>query len=88
MSASLVHLSLFALPALTLWLMLLRGRYPGERVLELLVRRRRRGPRRERARPVFRALADTAGGACERLAGTLVGRAPPSGESVPTPSTT
>jgi hypothetical protein len=76
-SAPLTHLMLFALPALTLWLTLARGRYPGERMLARIARARR-GPRlKAAAAPMLPAAPAALRGARDRLAGSLVGRAPP-----------
>jgi len=86
-SVMLAQLALFALPALTLWLLLARGRYPGEKALERLARRR--GSRRRLGAAAAAAPAALAGGrgARERLCGTVVGRAPPAGAAVLTLST-
>jgi len=86
-SAPLAHLLLFALPALTLWLMLARGRYPGEKVLARLAHRRRGRRRAAGAAPALPAALAAARGPRERLAGSLVGRAPPPRAAVPTLST-
>lgn len=75
---------LFALPALLLWALLMLGRYPGERVIARLARRR--GARRGAVAAISprRHAGDPAPPAHARLAGSLAGRAPPRRSPVPT----
>jgi hypothetical protein len=86
-SVPLAHLLLFALPALTLWLLLSRGRYPGEKVLARIARARRGHGRAANAAPALPVALATVREARERLAGSLAGRAPPPRAAVSTLST-
>jgi hypothetical protein len=77
-AAVLLQAALFLAPALLLWALLARGRYPGEALVEALSRRRRSPWARSGAgSPLRRAPRRRAPAPRNLLAYSLAGRGPP-----------
>ena len=83
MSTALVHAVLCVAPALALWVVLVLGRYPGERAVAALAALAGRGRGRRQAAPARRGpLAAARRRAADPIACSLAGRAPPAATAV------